>query len=534
MPHIEHADLMIISNAVFTGVDQTPKPAAIAVRGNRIIAVGAESDMTTLIGPDTKIYRFHDKLVLPGFNDMHLHVVPGCVMEDNVNLLEARSEEEVARIVAEYSTSRPDDEWVQGYMWYHTKWDDPKLPNRSSLDAVIPDRPVFLMHASGHTSWVNSKALEKLGIDRNTPNPAHGEIMRDEDGDPTGILFESAASTAWKHAMKLPEHRNRQVFERFLGDAAKYGVTSLTDIFKVTDLELNEIKLYEEFEREGKLTTRFHFLIGLDGDIERAKEYRDQYRSEKLRFSGLKEFLDGVVTTHTANLVDPYTDIPDSRGQGLPEEMRAYVMAADKEGFRIRFHAVGDGAVRYALDLFEEARQTNGIWDSRHTIEHIEVVHPDDVPRFKQLDVIASMQPEHMELINKHHYFSCIGERQRHTFAIRSLLEAGAKVVLNTDYPIVSLNPMLEIYRAVTRMTGTGEFFNEEEAISLADALKAYTATAAYGVFREDELGTLEAGKLADLIVIDRDLFQVPSEQIQDAKVVLTLMDGQIVYEQSI
>ncbi|NOU74461.1 amidohydrolase family protein [Paenibacillus sp. LMG 31458] len=531
MKHIENVDIIITSNAVFTGVEDSPKPASIAIKGNIIVAVGTQPEMQGLIGPHTKVYHFEDKLVMPGFNDLHLHIIPACIMEDNVNLLGARSEQEVVDKVSEFAKSRPDEEWVQGYMWYHTKWDDPKLPHRSSLDAVIPDRPVYLSHASGHTAWVNSKALEILGIDRNTPNPLHGEIMRDEFGEPTGILYESAASIATKHAMKLTDNRKRQVFETFLRNAAKFGVTSLTDIFKITDLEINEIELYEEFEKQEKLTTRIHFLIGLDGDMQRAQYYRDKYRSGKLLFSGLKEFLDGVVTTHTANLVEPYTDIPDTCGPPLPAEMREYVLAADKEGFRIRFHAVGDGAVRYALDLFEEAQLKNGVRDARHTIEHIEVVHPQDIPRFKELDVIASMQPEHMELINKSHYFSCIGDRDKYTFAIRSLLDAGAKVVLNTDYPVVSLNPLLEIYRAVTRVVGKGELFNESEAITLAETLKAYTSTAAYGVFREDELGTLEEGMLADLIVIDCDLFNVPTESIKDAKVELTVMDGKVVFE---
>lgn len=529
---VEFADIMITSNVVFTGTDDSPKPATLAIKGNKIVAVGHENELQEHIGPNTKVYRFEDKLVMPGFNDLHLHVIPGCLNEDHVDLLGARSEQEVVELVAEFAKSRPDEDWVQGYMWYHTKWDEPKLPHRSSLDAVIPDRPVFLFHASGHTVWVNSKALEILGIDKNTPNPPHGEIMKDEFQEPTGILYEAAASMASRHAMKLAENRKKPVFEAFLSQAAKLGVTSLTDIFKVTDLEINEIELYEEFEQQGKLTTRFHFLIGLDADLERAAYYRDKYQSGTLRFSGLKEFLDGVVTTHTANLVEPYTDMPEFCGPKVPEEMREYVLAADREGFRIRFHAVGDGAVRYALDLFEEAQQSNGIRDARHTIEHIEVVHPEDIPRFKELDVIASMQPEHMELINKKHYFSCIGEREQHTFAIRSLLDAGAKVVLNTDYPVVSLNPFLEIYRAVSRVTGgEGEQFNGGEAITLAEALKAYTTTAAYGVFREHELGTLAKGMLADLIVVDRNLFQVPAERIKDANVELTIMDGKIVFE---
>ncbi|MET3289211.1 UNVERIFIED_CONTAM: putative amidohydrolase YtcJ [Brevibacillus sp. OAP136] len=531
MQHTNQLDMIISSNAVFTGLENAPRPAAVAIKGNRIVGIGTEQEWEDRIGPDTKIFRYEDKLVMPGFNDMHLHVVPACLMEDHVSLIGARSETEVAEMVATFAASRPDDEWVQGYNWYHPYWDEPKLPHRRTLDAVIPDRPVFLFHASGHTGWVNTKALEILGIDRNTPDPPHGEIVRDEHGEPTGILYESAVSIASKQAMKLPVDRKSQVFETFLGHAASFGVTSITDIFKVTDLEFNELPLYEEFEREGRLTTRIHFLIGLDDNIERAKQHRDKYTSGTLRFSGLKEFLDGVVTTHTALLVEPYSDLRETCGPKPPETMKEYVLAADKEGFRIRFHAVGDGAVRHALDLFEEAQQVNGTRDARHTIEHIEVVHPEDLARFQKLDVIASMQPDHMGLINKSHYFSCIGERQQYTFAVRSLLDAGAKVVLNTDYPIVTLNPMMEIYRTVTRIGNDGELFNGKEAITLAEALKAYTATAAYGVFREDELGTLEAGKLADLIVLDRNLFNILAEQLKEATVELTLMDGKVVYE---
>ncbi|WP_026574222.1 amidohydrolase [Bacillus sp. UNC438CL73TsuS30] len=530
--HVEvKADVILSSNAVFTAVDDSPRKASIAIIGNKIACVGSELEMEPYIGPKTKFYRFDDNLIMPGFNDVHTHVILGCLMEDTVNLLEAGSAKEAASLMRDFAEKRPNDQWILGFSWYHTYWENQQVPHRSELDAVIPDRPVFLLHAAGHIGWANSKALELAGINRDSADPVDGVIERDEQGEPTGILYENALSLVAKKAFTLQGEQRERIFTRFLGKAAKLGVTSVTDIFTLTGYEINELDLYEEFLKNGKLTTRIFFLTGL-ADIEQAKRLRDTYQFDKLQFSGLKEFLDGIVTAHTAHLVEPYSNRPETCGHKPPDRMKDLVLKADQEGFRIRFHAVGDGAVRFALDVFEEAQRINGKRDSRHTVEHIEVIHPDDIPRFAELGVLPSMQPEHMGLIERNHYVSCIGKgREPYTFPVKSLMETGATLILGTDYPIVELNPMFELYRAVSRVSGDGKPWNESEAVSLASALKAYTANAAYGVFKENDLGTLEQGKLADLIVLDRNLFNVPVSEIKDTKVKLTMMDGEIVFE---
>ncbi|MFJ8235561.1 amidohydrolase [Ureibacillus sp. NPDC094379] len=525
------ADYILSSNAVFTAVDDLPRKASIAIIKNKIAYVGTEAEMKPFRGPNTKYCDFGDKLIMPGFNDVHTHVILGCLMEDNINLIETKSAKDAANRVKQFAELRQEDTWILGFSWYHTYWDKQQVPHRSHLDEVIPDRPVFLLHAAGHIGWLNSKALEVIGVGRHTPDPPGGLIEKDENGEPTGILYESALSLVANVAYKLKGNRRERIFNHFLQKAAKLGITSVTDIFTLTGYEMDELDLYEEFNSRGKLTTRISFVTGL-ANLEKARYLRENYQSERLQFSGLKEFLDGIVTAHTAYLVNPYTNRSDSNGSKPPEEIRDWVLEADKEGFRIRFHAVGDGAVRHALDLFEEAQQINGERDARHTIEHIEVIHPDDLTRFATLEVLPSMQPEHMGLIERNHYILCIGKaREKYTFALKSLVENGAKVMLGTDYPIVELNPMLEIYRAVTRIAGDHKPWNEGESITITQALKAYTIDAAYGVFREKELGTIEEGKWADLIVLDRNLFTITPSEIKEAKVILTMMDGEIIFE---
>lgn len=527
------ADIILSGNAVFTGLEDHPSPAALAIVGNRIRAIGSPEEMEAWEGPKTKRYHFDNQLIMPGFHDFHVHVMLGCLQEDTVDLIEAPSEQAAAEQVAAFARKRPDDPWVLGFGWYHAYWQDQQLPHRETLDRVVPDRPVFLLHAAGHLAWVNSKALEMMKINRETPDPPYGEIARDEQGEPTGILYENAIALA-KEAFQLPVERRERILRQFLHSSARLGVTSLSDMFPLPAIELGDLEMYKSFEEKGQLTTRIHFLTGLDGDLTQAKRLRDAHQSGTLQFSGLKQFLDGVVTAHTACLVEPYADRPEFRGE-VPfsrEQLTEWVEEADREGFRIRFHAVGDGAVRLALDLFEAARESNGPRDSRHAIEHIEVLHPEDADRFARLGVLASIQPEHMGLVNRKHYLTGIGqERYACTFPIETLKRAGAKLVFGTDYPIVSMNPMLEIYRAVTRTAGDGQPWNEAEAIPLADALRAYTAGGAYGVFREEELGSLEEGKLADIIVLDRNLFDVPGSEIAQAQVTMTMVDGQVVFE---
>ena len=530
------ADLVVSSNAVFTGLSEGPVPASIAIANNRIIGIGSKEEMMAFTGETTKIYSFEDQLIMPGFHDFHLHVMDGAVAMESANLFSARSEAEALEIIREFAESKPDEPWVIGSVWDAGYWDTKQLPNRFALDRVVPDRPALMFHAEGHYAWVNSKALEIASIDRNTENPAFGIIGKDENGEPDGLLYEKAMGAVIKHAYHFTKDKKRELFKNFLAYAASLGVTAVHDLFATESLAiLTDYGLFKEFEERGELTTRIHLWPALDGDLDRAKQLRETYQTDMLRVSGLKQFIDGVITARTAYMLEPYADQADTRGETSfpPDTIKKWVVEADKAGFSIRFHAIGDGAIRLAFDSYEEAQKTNGKRDSRHSIEHVEVIHPDDIHRFKELDVTASMQPDHFAMSERGVYTERIGaEREKYVFSINTLQKAGARLAFGTDFPIDILNPLLQIYRAVTRIDSSGEtVWHPHERITLAEALKAYTAGSAYGTFREHELGTLEVGKLADIAVLERNLFAIPAEEIPDTKVQLTIVNGKVVFD---
>lgn len=530
---------MITGQSVFTGRHDRPGPGALAVLGNRILAVGAESDIESFIGPETRILRFGEELIMPGFHDFHLHLMLGALSQEIVCLRDAGSQEECAEMVCRFAAEHPDDAWVLGFGWYHIFWQKKELPHRSALDRLVPDRPVFLFNSEYHGAWVNSKALEVLGISRDTPNPPFGEIAKDENGEPTGFLYETAMGLA-RAALNFDWDRRKSLLRSFLTKAARLGVTSVNDMFPLPGIELENLDVYRYFEEQNELTVRIHFLAGLSGDLDHARDLRDNYGSEKLKFSGLKQFLDGVAPTYTACMVEPYADRVDSLGITLlpPEVVKEWVVKADREGFRIRLHACGDGGVRLGLDCYEAARRANGSRDARHTIEHIELVHPLDIDRFAELGVIASVQPEHLALTEKfadNPYLRSIGKkRDRFTWAFKTLASRGARLAFGSDYPIVDLEPLAEVYRSMTRVFNDGKpdgGWNPQERLTLSEALRAYTAGPAYGTFRENELGTLEAGKLADIVVLDRNIFAKAPEEIREAKVKTTIADGKVIFE---
>ncbi len=532
----KQADIVLSSQAVFTGLEDEPRPAAIAITDNKIIAIGSEEEIEPFIGEQTKVYKYDDELIMPGFHDFHLHVMMGSLSLESVNLFAARSEEEAVNMVQEYGQAHPEEPWIIGFMWDSSYWDDQELPHRSSLDRVFPDRPVLLFHAEGHYAWVNSKALEIAGIDRDTENPPYGTIEKDEMGEPTGIVIERAIEPITRYAFDLSQARKTELFQGFLAEAARFGVTSVNDLFGTQmNSRLDDFPLLQKFEEQGKLTVRIHLFPVLDGDLKRAEQLRKTYASDKLRVSGLKQFIDGVITSRTAYLLGSYADMPGVEGHAefSLDTLTEWVVEADKAGFSVRFHAIGEGAIRMALDTFEEARKQNGVRDSRHSVEHVEVIHPTDIPRFKQLGVIASMQPDHFALSERNVYTERIGmEREKYVFAIRTLKDAGAKLAFGTDFPIDSLNPMRQLYRAITRVDSGGvDVWNPAERITLAEAIRAYTSGSAFGTFREHELGTLEVGKLADIAVLDRNLFDVSAEEILDAQANLTIVDGSVVFE---
>lgn len=534
----QKADIIITSNAVFTGLSSHPEPGSIAIVNNKITAVGTEEEISRYRGNETKVYSYKDKLVMPGFHDFHLHIMYGALALTSVDLFAARSEQEALDMISEFALENPQNPWIFGFTWDSGYWEDQQLPDRYSLDRILPDRPAIMFHAEGHYAWVNSKALEIANITSYTKNPSYGIIGKDLEGEPNGILYEKAMALVTDHAFRFNKEQKKEMFIRFLDHAASLGVTAVHDLYASESLEaLDAYDLFKEFEDEKKLTTRIHLWPVLDGDLERAKQLRDTYRSDKLKMTGLKQFIDGVITSRTAYLLEPYADQPDTRGDTSlpPEVIKKWTVEADKEGFSIRFHAIGDGAIRLALDAYEEAKIVNGARDSRHSIEHTEVIHPDDIHRFKELGVTVSMQPDHFAMSERGVYTDRIGdEREKYVFLINTLMKTGANTAFGTDFPIDSLNPLLQIYRAVTRIDSSGkDVWHPQERITLSEALKAYTSGSAYGTFREDELGTLEPGKLADIVVLKQNIFDIPAEDIPTTGVELTIADGDVVYEDS-
>ncbi|MEW5596460.1 amidohydrolase [Peribacillus frigoritolerans] len=527
------ADVIISGNTVFTGLSDQPEPSSIAIKDNKIVAIGTEEEIKHCAGEHTKIYQFKDQLIMPGFHDFHLHIMQGAVALNSVNLFAARSEDEALEMIGEFAESKPENQWVIGFTWDAGYWDTQQLPTRHSLDHILPDRPALMFHAEGHYAWVNTKALEIANITRHSENPFYGIIGKDENGEPNGILYEKAMDAVIRHAFNFSNSQKNEIFSNFLAHAASLGVTAVNDLHGLKTIE--SLDVFKEFEDNGKLTTRIHLWPALNGDLGHSKQLRETYQSDKLRVSGLKQFIDGVITARTAYLLEPYADQPETRGETSfpPETIKKWVVDADKEGFSIRFHAIGDGAIRLALDAYEEAQKTNGKRDSRHSVEHIEVIHPDDIHRFSELGVTVSMQPDHLAMSERGVYTEQVGaEREKYVFSINTLQKTGAKLAFGTDFPIDILNPLLQIYRAVTRIDSSGKtVWHPHECITLAEALKAYTSGPAYGTFREQELGTLEAGKLADIIVLERNLFEVLVEEIPDIKVLLTMVDGQVVYD---
>ncbi|MEI2470392.1 amidohydrolase [Peribacillus frigoritolerans] len=535
---IKKADIVLSSDAIFTGLTHEPTSGAIAILGDKILSVGSKAEIEPFIGSGTKVFNYGNQLIMPGFHDFHLHIMFSALSLTSINLFEVRSAQEVAAKVLEFSKECPEEGWIIGMQWDAGYWHDKQEPHYRILDAVIPDRPVVLFHAEGHYTWVNSKAMELAGVTEEIRDPDFGRYERDKNGLLTGILYEEAQQIVLKEALRLTQNKKETILKEFLRLLSQYGITSVNDLFAPIDDFLQDYDLFEKLDKQGELTTRFHITPELDGNLDKAQILRNKYVSKKLQFSGLKQFVDGTVTGHTAYFLNPYSDQLDICGHPAldPEVLIDRVVKADELGFRIRFHAIGDAAIRLALDAFEEAVRNNGKRDSRHTVEHIEVIDSDDIERFSKLGVIASMQPDHMAASSREVYTSIIGpEREKNVFLTKSLLNTGASLALGTDFPVsISLNPMRQIYTAITRVDSSGDpqnTWHPGQKLTLAEALQAYTYGSAHGCFREHELGTIEEGKLADLVVLDRNLFDIPESEVLETKVELTIKDGKVVYK---
>ncbi|MDO4544962.1 MAG: amidohydrolase [Bacillota bacterium] len=535
------ADLVIKGNAIFDSVAVDPFPGFVAIKGNKIVEVGKGTDPSPYIGADTVVKSYGDQLIMAGFHDSHTHLLMAGMFKTYVNLADAKSEEEAALMVKEYADTLEDNTgWIRGFSWYHVFWDNKTLPTKESLDKYFPDRPVCLVNAEAHGVWANSKAMEIAGVTRDTPDPFGGEIARDEDGEPTGFFYESASGLITKYAFIFTPEEEKTIIREYMKGAARYGITALNDVQPYFHGNMGNLDVYSQMDRDGELTVRIHAAPDLLGDLDQVEAWREKYRSEKLRVEMLKQFLDGVSTTHTALVLEEYADAPGNYGISLndTEAIKNAVPEAHKRGFSVKLHSCGDKSARMGLDYYENAIRMYGKNKCRHAIEHVEMLSDEDLPRFAELGVVPSVQPEHVALTQKfseNPYFDTLGkERADKTWPLKDLYDTAGVLAIGSDCPVVDNSPFLEIYRGVTRLHNDGEpkgGWNPTQKLSVYEVLRSYTYGSAYGVSRENEMGTLEKGKFADIAVIDRNLFAVDPQEIFDAKVILTVMDGNIVFE---
>jgi predicted amidohydrolase YtcJ len=543
-----YADLVFHGGPVFTADTVRSRATAVAVRAGRIIAVGHD-DVKHLVGPPTEVVDLSGGLLIPGFTDAHAHPVMGGLDRLRCDLSDVGTRPEYLALIKAYADGRPDVRWVTGGGWAMSAFPG-GTPRKEDLDAIVPDRPVLLSNRDGHGSWVNSRALELAGIDRETPDPVDGRIERDPDGSPTGTLHEGAVKLV---SRLLPATTPEELVEGLLvaqQHLHSLGITSWQDAILGSYGGHDDVSgAYLDVALSGRLTARVVGALWWDRDkgeeqIYDLLERREKLQAPRFRCTSVKIMQDGVAENFTAGMLEPYLDGCGCRtaNRGLsfvdPDALRSHVSRLDAEGFQVHFHAIGDRAVREALDAVAVAREVNGWNDHRHHIAHIQVIHPDDIPRFRALGVAANMQPlwaayepQMTELT-----IPFLGEpRSGWQYPFRGLQQAGAVLAGGSDWPVSSANPLWGIHVAVNRMAPPGQeegeydTFLPEQRLDLASALAAYTAGSAY-LNHHDEGGTIEVGKLADLAVLDRDPFAGPIDEIGSAQVLQTFVEGERVY----
>lgn len=538
------ADVIVTNARIYTVNPRQKWAEAIAIRGDKIVAVGERKQIEALRGPATKVIDAGQRLLLPGFTDCHIHFMDGALGLTRVDLNGATTIEEIQKRVKAYADAhpaRPNDPWIQGMGWTYPTFGPSALPNKKILDDVVPDRPVYLVAFDGHSSWANSKALAMAGIDRNTPDPPNGKIVRDENGDATGALKEAAGDLVGSKTPPPTRPERLEALRKGIREANRVGLVRVHSAGQ----DFEYLDLYNELRNRGELTLRFYVVYFLDPPgltpestalIENA---RRQYNNDWIAGGVVKTMLDGVVEAHTAAMLAPYTDDPTQSGKLFwdPDKYKATIASLDARGLQIFTHAIGDKAVRLALDAYQNAAEVNHTKDARPRIEHIETISAADVDRFGKLGVIASMQPLHSypddDTLNI--WARNIGpERASRAWVWRSIQEKGGALAFGSDWPVVTLNPWPGVQTALTRQTSDGNppgGFIPQQRLSVEDTIRGYTLGAAFAGRRERTEGSLEPGKLADFILLDRDLFKIEPSEIGKTEVLITMVGGKIVYQ---
>jgi predicted amidohydrolase YtcJ len=530
------ADLIIRNAKIWTVDKSHPNAQAVAVLGDRIVAVGSNDDVKLWQGAHTRVIDAAGKLLLPGFNDSHVHFVDGGLALDSVQLNDATSAQEFARRITERAKLTPKGEWITGGDWDETKWNPARMPTRELIDPATPDTPVFVSRYDGHMALANSVTLRLAGITAQTPDPPGGVIVHDAQGNPTGALKDAAMDYVYKIAPPLSHDGRVKAVKRALAHAASLGVTSVQHM----NPEYADIAVYDELLQRGELTARIYaapLITGVDDQVKIG--IRHAFGGSFLRIGALKAYADGSLGSSTAYFFEPFSNQPDNHGL-LSDEMHPVslmqdrMMRADAAGLQICTHAIGDQGISIILDLYSAIVKAHGETDRRFRIEHAQHMAAKDFDRFAQLHVIASMQPYHAIDDGRWAEERIGHERASRTYAFRTFLEHGVRLAFGTDWNVAPLNPMLGVYAAVTRATLDGKnpkgWFPEQK-LTVAEAVEAYTMGSAFAEFQENLKGSITPGKLADMVLLSDDIFTIDPAKIRDVTTMTTIVGGRTVWD---
>jgi predicted amidohydrolase YtcJ len=529
------ATLIVTNAAVYTVDKQHPKAEAVAVIGDRIVAVGSRAEIDLWRGPQTRVIDAGGKLLLPGFNDAHVHFIQGGAQLGQIQLTDAATPEEFAQRVAAQVANTPKGEWILGGRWDETKWAKPKLPTKDLVDPVTGDTPVFVERYDGHEALANSAAMKLAGVTAKTAEVPGGVIVRDASGNPTGVFKDAAMSLIYKAIPLMTRAERLRAARGALKHAASLGVTSVQHM----NPEFADVAAYSELAEKGELTTRIYAVPMETEWHDQAKVgIRRAWGSSSLRLGAVKGYADGSLGSRTAYMFEPFADDPGNRGllsdeMHPPSAMRERLMQADAAGLQIRIHAIGDRAISMMLDIFGDIEKEHGYHDQRFAIEHAQHMAQKDFERFVKLHVIASMQPYHAIDDGRWAEARLGRGRARYSYAWRSFLDHGVTLAFGTDWPVAPLDPIQGLYAAVTRATLDGKNpggWIPEEKITLPEAIEAYTMGSAFAEFQERDKGSITRGKLADMVIMSDNIFDVKPEAIRNVKVQTTITGGKVVY----
>ena len=541
----------MLSDAIFDSMKDEPFPGGVAISGERIEFVGSKEAAMQYVGPYTAVKDFGDKLIFPGISDSHAHL-EGSVKKDCApvakNLDRCKSEEECARAVREFADSHPDFERINGSNWSLSFWGPGALPpTKASLDKYFPDTPVYLLSSDGHYNWLNSKAIEECNLAKlvaDNPQFPADYSPRDENGEFTGFLKESIGFMVHHFALSYPPEVRAEYHAEYTRLLNTMGITAMAELTMPTpDNIIDHYWTLKALENRGELTMRYYLSVLPRGaapytteQIKELDQLKEFFNTDKLRIAGIKTILDGVPDSYTAAVLEPYSDNPSTKGDFRypPEVPLAWYKEANRLGYSVRVHCCGDAATRLALDCFEESNRVNDNRHIRNAVEHIEIIPDEDIPRFAELGVVASMQPAHL-ILAKGLPIIRYGGRTENEWCFRKLINAGAIIAVGSDSPVVDINPYHTIYEAVTRRDLDGSQYSPrtvDQALTLPEVLKGYTINAAYVSGMEHKVGSLEAGKYADVAVADKNLFAIPADDLKDCRTICTVFNGKIVYEE--